>query len=94
MTKPKLTINVEYPKIELILESEKGKIIDTKEWEESNDLSGTLLTGIDKLLAGSKIEVSQLAKIDVETKQARYTSSRISKAVAQTVNYCLGLDKK
>ena len=94
MSKPTLTIKVEYPKIELRLESKNGEVIDSVQWEENNDLSRTLLVGIDKLLAGSKIEVSQLAKIDVETQQARYTSSRISKAVAQTVNYCLGLDKK
>ncbi|MEA2007199.1 MAG: hypothetical protein U9O20_03525 [Patescibacteria group bacterium] len=94
MFRPTLTIKVEYPKIELELQGEKSEVIDVQEWEENNDLSGTLLAGIDKLLTRNKIEVSHLAKIDVKTQQVRYTSSRISKAVAQTVNYCLGLDRE
>lgn len=94
MPKPTLTIEVEYPFVVLELKNGQKEILDKIKWRENNDLSRTLLVAIDKLLAGSKMKVDQLAKIDVESQQARYTSSRISKAVAQTVDYCLGVDKK
>lgn len=89
MAKPILTIKVEHPKIFLILQSKAGGLIDEVSWEDRNDLSLKLLDAIDKLLARNKMEVTQLEKVEVETDKARYTSSRIAKAVAKTVNYCL-----
>ena len=89
-----LTIKVEHPFITLELKDEQGTVVDKRTWKENNDTSRMLLNGIDKLLVKNKIEIGQLAKIHVETEQARYTSSRISKAVAQTVGYCLGVDSK
>lgn len=94
MLKPALTIKVEHPSITLELKDKQGNVVDQKKWKEKNNLSHTLLESIDKLLTRNKIEISQLAKVHVKTEQARYTSSRISKAVAQTVSYCLGLDSK
>ena len=94
MRKLTLVIKVEHPFITLELRDEQGAVTDKRTWEENNDTSRMLLRGIDKLLAKNKIEIGQLAKIHVETAQARYTSSRISKAVAQTVGYCLGVDNK
>ncbi len=94
MAKLRLIIKIEHPFITLELKNEQGIVIDKRTWKEDNDTSRMLLKGIDKLLAKNKIEIRQLAKIYVETEQARYTSSRISKAVAQTVNYCLGIDSK
>ena len=90
MNSPKLTIKVEHPKIILELRDAKGKLIDSVQWQEQNNLSTTLLDSIDKLLRKNKIEIEELKKIDVETSQARYTSARISKAVAKTVNWYLG----
>ena len=89
MSKIILIIKIEHPKIHLILKSKEKSVMDEIYWEDRNDLSKTLLAAIDKLLTRNKIKVSQLEKVEVETDQARYTSSRIAQAVAKTVNYCL-----
>lgn len=89
MAKPILTIKVEHPEICLILKVGEGELIGKYSWEDSNDLSTKLLDAIDKLLSRNKMEITQLEKIEVETDKSRYTSSRIAKAVAKTVNYCL-----
>jgi tRNA A37 threonylcarbamoyladenosine modification protein TsaB len=87
--KPNLIIKVEHPKIYLILKNGEKEVIDEVFWEDKNNLSTKLLAAIDKLLLKNKIKVTQLEKVEVETDQARYTSSRIAQAVAKTVSYCL-----
>lgn len=89
MKKHTLIIKVEHPQVFLLLKSSQDELVDEVFWDDKNDLSTQLLDRIDKFLAKNKIEITELEKVDVQTDQARYTSSRIARAVAKTVNYCL-----
>ena len=65
------------------------KEIDKIEWQDSNDMSKKLLPAIDTLIKRNKIVVADLEKIEVDSDQQSYTSTRIAQTVAKTVGYCL-----
>ena len=82
-----MKIIIKYPGVTLVLIDEKE--IDRMEWKDRNDMSKKLLSAIDTLAKRNKIEIADLEKIQVDSDQQSYTSTRIAKAVAKTVGYCL-----
>lgn len=89
----KLIIKIEQPQVELVLERD-NKMIDSTQWQDNNSLSVNLLAKIDALLKKNGLTVQELDKAEVQTSQDSYTSSRIARAVAKTLEFCLTNKKK
>lgn len=83
-----LLISINQRQISVVLKEGK-KEMDKIKWQDENRISKTLLSQIDKLLKRNKIELRDLEKIETQFNEAGYTTKRIAKAVAKTVNYCL-----
>jgi hypothetical protein len=65
-------------------------IIDRNEWSNDSGSSDQLLKRLDSFLAKNKTAVQNLSVVEtkIDEKQ-KYTLTRIIKAVANTINYCL-----
>lgn len=83
-----LNISIKHPDVVVIL-LKGGEEKDRISWKDENDMSRKLLAAIDTLVKRNKIVVADLEKIEVDSDQQSYTSTRIAKAVAKTVGYCL-----
>jgi len=87
--RPKITITIDHPEIDLQISNAQGKLIDSESWRDQNDMSKKLLAAIDTLLEKNKMVIADVGKIEVRSDQRSYTSTRIAKTVAKTVGYCL-----
>lgn len=88
----KLVIIIDQPQVEISLYSNQ-KVIDSMVWNDTNDLSVTLLLQIDQLLTGHNLNVWELEKVEVVAQEASFTSARIAQAVAKTINYGLKTER-
>lgn len=84
----KLYIIVEHPNL-IVQLKDQDKVVDEQLWQDQNDMSQTLLANIDELLERNKLTITELETVEVETEQASFTSARIAKTVAKTLQYCL-----
>lgn len=83
-----LKISIKHSDVIVILLKEKQEL-DRVGWKDENDMSRKLLAAIDTLVKRNKMVVADLERIEVDSDQQSYTSTRIAKAVAKTVSYCL-----
>jgi len=82
-----LKIKIEQNKILLALEKD-GKVLDTLEWKEENNLSQKLLEEIDNLLRKNGLSQDDLEKAEVVSDMSeQFTTRRIAQAIAQTLNF-------
>ena len=86
--KNSILISIKHPLVSVILFGGKKKM-DEITWKDNNDLSLNLLKNIDNLLSKNKLKIKMVNKIEVNSLQTTYSSSRIAKIVAKTTNYYL-----
>ncbi|MCK9378951.1 MAG: hypothetical protein M0P97_02290 [Candidatus Moranbacteria bacterium] len=81
-----LKIKIEQNKILLALEKD-GKVLDTLEWKEENNLSQKLLEEIDNLLRKNGLSQDDLEKAEVVSDMSeQFTTRRIAESVAQALS--------
>ncbi|MFO7807700.1 MAG: hypothetical protein R6V40_04770 [Candidatus Moraniibacteriota bacterium] len=90
----KLLIKANQRDISLELIGESGDVERSSKWIDNNGLSKTLLKELDKVLKDSKMNVKDLTKVEFETTETGFSTSRIIETVAGTVSFCLNKSVK
>lgn len=85
-----LGIRTDKPEAELYLYKDQV-LIDSLMWQAHRELSGTLLSKIDKLLSSNAVQKNDLAGIIAYQGPGSFTGLRIGLSVANTLAYSLNI---
>ncbi|HEV2412243.1 MAG TPA: tRNA (adenosine(37)-N6)-threonylcarbamoyltransferase complex dimerization subunit type 1 TsaB [Candidatus Saccharimonadales bacterium] len=84
-----LAIKTDKPEATLSLLGEKGEVLATEEWLAHRQLSDTILTKIDELLASGDVNLQDLRGVVVFKGPGSFTGLRLGVTVANTLAYSL-----